>query len=478
MIFKGYFFSVLYAMTCLLLAFIIYKLGAPKKITRKIVHILVGFEWAILYHYMGVSVHFLLVCIAFLLILALSHRNNLMPMISSDGDNAPGTVYYALAMTIMATITLPVPDMILPFGIGVLCTSIGDGLAGIAGQCIRGKINPKIYGKKTLFGGIVNLLACFSVTFFFSEYFSLGLSLWQCVAIAALAFELELFTTRGLDNVTITLGTSFLAFSFINFSGVENYLLPILTTPLIIAFAYSKKALTIGGIIVAIFLDILISMPLGNFGFATLLAFFVGGIVLGEIKKERHKTEQNIEKRGECRDAVQVFANGFVAAVCAVLYFIFDNHVFVIAFVASLAEALADTTASSIGSFVKNTFDPFRMKKCQQGISGGMSIIGTIASLIASTFIAIIALIFGKISFTDSLIITAAGFLGGVFDSLLGSLLQIKYKCTVCDSIVEREEHCGAQTVKYSGIRFIDNDVVNFLSTLFAAIIAVFIYIL
>ena len=118
------------------------------------------------------------------------------------------------------------------------------------------------------------------------------------------------------------------------------------------------------------------------------------------------------------------------------------------------------------------------MKKCQQGISGGMSIIGTIASLIASTFIAIIALIFGKISFTDSLIITAAGFLGGVFDSLLGSLLQIKYKCTVCDSIVEREEHCGAQTVKYSGIRFIDNDVVNFLSTLFAAIIAVFIYIL
>ena len=134
MIFKGYLFSVLYAFLCLGLALLVYKLGAPKKITRKIVHILVGFEWVILYTFFGPGLHFLSVCLLFLVILAIAYRGNLMPMISSDGDNAPGTVYYALAMSIMGTITVFLPEMIIHFGIGVFCTSFGDGLAGLVGQ--------------------------------------------------------------------------------------------------------------------------------------------------------------------------------------------------------------------------------------------------------------------------------------------------------------------------------------------------------
>ncbi len=476
MILKGYIFSVLYALLCLALAFIIYKAGAPKKITRKIVHILVGFEWVILYHFMGGGVHFLLVCILFLLILILAHYKNLMPMISSDGDNAPGTVYYALAMTVMASVTLFVPDMILPFGIGVFCTSLGDGLAGVAGQCIKGRINPKIYGKKTLFGGIVNFLVCFVVTFLFSEHFALRLEIWYCIAIAAFSFELELFTGRGLDNITITLGSSFLAFAFINFPSVTDYLFPILATPLIIAFAHRKRALTVGGIIAAIILDILISASLGNFGFAILLAFFVGGIITDKIKKKHNKTGQNMKKRGERRNAIQVLANGTVPAICAGLYTAFESRVFLIAFVASLAEALADTSASSLGSFAKHTFDPFRMKPCERGISGGMSILGTLASLVGASFISVLALAFGRISLTDSLVIIFAGFLGGIFDSFLGSLVQVKYKCTVCGSIVEHEKHCGAKTLKHSGIPFVNNDTVNFLSTIFTALVVAFIY--
>ncbi|MBR4836031.1 MAG: hypothetical protein IKU99_03365, partial [Clostridia bacterium] len=127
MIFKGYLFAAFYGIFCLALAALLYKLGVEKKITRKVVHILVGFEWVILNHFMGPSVHVLVVCVLFTLLLVLTHRKNLLPMISSDGDNAPGTVYYGIAMTIMATITLFVPKMIVPFGIGVFCTSLGDG---------------------------------------------------------------------------------------------------------------------------------------------------------------------------------------------------------------------------------------------------------------------------------------------------------------------------------------------------------------
>ena len=472
MILKGYLFSVLYALLCLLVAFVAYKLGAPKKITRKIVHILVGFEWVILYHFMGASIHFLVVCLLFLLILAVAHRKNLMPMISSDGDNAPGTVYYALAMSIMATITLFVPKMIVPFGIGAFCTSVGDGFAGVLGQSVKGKVNPVIYGKKTLVGAFANFAACFGVSLIFSECFSLGLGVLHCIAIAVFALELELFTGYGLDNIAITLGTSLLAFSFITFDGTANYILPILATPLIIAFSTSKKALTKGGIIAALILDVLISVSLGNFGFATLLAFFAGGVAIDKFKKKHNNSGQNIEKKGSQRDSVQVLSNGLIPACCAVLYFISNNKIFLIAFVASLAEALADTAASGIGSFAKRTFDPFRMKPCQKGISGGMSLLGTLSSLVGAALISVLALAFDKITIIDSLVVLAAGFLGGVFDSCLGSLLQVKYKCPVCQSIVEREEHCGEKTEKHSGIFFVNNDVVNLMGTLFAALVS------
>ena len=116
MILKGYFFGIGYAMICLLLSFIIYKLGVPKKYTRKVVHILVGFEWVILYHYMGAGIHFLSVCILFLLLLAVAYKGRLMPMIASDADNAPGTVYYAIAMTGVAFVGCFEPSVMLPFG--------------------------------------------------------------------------------------------------------------------------------------------------------------------------------------------------------------------------------------------------------------------------------------------------------------------------------------------------------------------------
>lgn len=475
MILKGYLFSVLYALACLLIAFVAYKLGASKKITRKIVHILVGFEWVILYHFMGAGIHFLAVCITFLLMLTIVHWKRLMPMISSDGDNAPGTVYYAVAMTVMAIITLFVEEMILPFGIGVFCTSIGDGFAGVVGQGISHR-NPKICGNKTLYGTLTNFIVCVIVVAVMNSIFGLGLLWWHIISVAFFAVELELFTGHGLDNITVTLGSSLLSFAFINLDSINGYVLPILITPLVIAFSHTKNALTKGGIIAALILDVVISVSLGNFGFIILLAFFAFGVLVDKIKKRYDKIKQNIEKKGTKRDAVQVLANATVPAVSAALYFIFKEQIFVVSFVASLAEALADTAASGIGAFSRDTFDPFRMRKCEKGISGGMSLLGTLASILGATLISALALAFGRITLTESFIILAAGFLGGVFDSMLGSLLQVKYKCGVCGRILEREEHCGERTHKHSGLSFVTNDTVNLLGTLFSAVIAALIY--
>ena len=105
MIALGYFGALIYGGLCLLLASLLYKLSVPKKYTRKVVHILIGAEWFIFYHNLGASLHFIAVCLIFTALIWISYKKSLMPMISSDKDNAPGTVYYCISMTVMATVS-------------------------------------------------------------------------------------------------------------------------------------------------------------------------------------------------------------------------------------------------------------------------------------------------------------------------------------------------------------------------------------
>ena len=74
MIATGYILAFLYGILCLLLAHVAYKLGMPKIYTRKLVHVLVGFEWVILYFFHGATVHSLIVCLAFLALLFVVSR--------------------------------------------------------------------------------------------------------------------------------------------------------------------------------------------------------------------------------------------------------------------------------------------------------------------------------------------------------------------------------------------------------------------
>ena len=479
MIAKGYVFGIGYALVCLLLSLIIYKFGVPKKYTRKFVHIFVGFEWYILYTFMGAGVHFLAVCLFFLVLLTVAHFKKLMPMIASEGDNSPGTVYYAVAMTGVATVGCFVPEVMLPFGIAIMCTSVGDGMAGVVGQAIISG-NPKVYKNKSLWGTVANFVFSFIAAFVLSSAYSIDLEPWHCLLIALLSVELELFTGYGFDNISITWGVTALTYCFMYYPVVNSYLLPIFISPIIIIFAMEKKALTRGGVALAVIMNIIISFTLGNIGFLILILFFVGSIVVDKIKK-RAKNANDEALKGDCRDLMQVTANGAVGCVLALFYFFTANIVFLVGFVAAFAEAFADTVASGIGIFAKRTYDPFRSinpfkpRKCQKGVSGGMSLIGTLSSLIAAFVLSAVGLLFEKFNLTLWLLASSGAFLGCVFDSFLGSLAQAKYKCVVCNKITEKNIHCGKETIYYSGLTFADNDIVNLSSGIFSALICLFV---
>ena len=471
MVLIGYILAMLYGILCLSLAVVLHKVGLTKKYCRKVVHILVGFEWLILYSFMGAGIHFLMVCLVFLTLLTLIYFKNILPMISSDGDNAPGTVYYCVAMSIMATVCLFVPDMMLPFGIGVFCTSFGDGFAGLVGQSIKG-FNPKVFRNKSLFGSLANLLFSFLTAQIFTFFFDMGLSLWQCILIASMAVMMELLGVFGLDNIFITLSTAFLAYGFVNFTWIESYLAPIMLTPLVILLVIKKKALTRLGLAAALFLDLIISLTLGNFGFILLLAFLFLSILIDKVKSIAKKKD-HVTKKGDCRDEIQVIANGLIPMMLAVVFSCTLNPVFIIAYVAVLAEAFGDTAASGFGVFSKNTYDLFKLRKCQRGISGGVSFVGTLSAVIACIAFSLLVLPFGLKGISFLLVAPISAFLGVLFDSFLGSILQVKYKCNVCHTLTEREWHCDKKTVRVAGFEFFDNDVVNITSALFTALVAI-----
>lgn len=476
MIATGYLLGFGYGVLCLLAAFLLSRLGVKKAITRKLVHIFIGFEWVILYAFHGATYHFLIVCLCFLALLIVAYKKMLLQMISSDGDNAPGTVYYAVSMSLMALASLIDQRFILPFGLAVFVTSLGDGFAGLLGGLVK-KHNPKIYKQKTLVGALANFVLSTATALAFMMIFEdMGLTPTHCLVIGALSVGIEIISGFGLDNITLPLLVA--TFTYIStafYAETVKYFLPIALTPLIISFVVERKNLTRGGTIAAIFLDIAVSISLGNLGFLLLLAFLVLGILTDKLKRKNTECK---EEKSSHRDASQVLANGLVPIVCAAIYFAIGERAFLLAFVAALAEALGDTAASSLGSYSRNTFDLFKFRKCEQGISGGVSLIGTLSAVIFSAVIPLIALAFSLISLTEMLSVTAIAILGVFFDSLLGSILQAKFRCSVCGALTEKREHCGTPTELVSGIRFIRNDTVNALAAIFTAVVAIVLFLI
>lgn len=63
----------------------------------------------------------------------------------------------------------------------------------------------------------------------------------------------------------------------------------------------------------------------------------------------------------------------------------------------------------------------------------------------------------------------AIGILGMLFDSMLGSALQGRFWCGPCNQATERRVHrCGTRAIRTAGWAWLDNDLVNFTTTLAA----------
>ncbi len=119
-----------------------------------------------------------------------------------------------------------------------------------------------------------------------------------------------------------------------------------------------------------------------------------------------------------------VVANGIIPLVIVILYWHFgslvpDPTVFVVAYVASVAGTTADKFASELGVLGETPVSIITFRKVKKGVSGGVTVFGTVSSLIGAALIGFSGMAIG-LPPAYLVIIAVAGLLGSVVDSVAG----------------------------------------------------------
>jgi uncharacterized protein (TIGR00297 family) len=233
---------------------------------------------------------------------------------------------------------------------------------------------------------------------------------------------------------------------------------------LVAYLAYRVRSLNPSGALAALVVGTVI-FGLGGLNWAILLlTFFITSSGLSRAFKERKREANEKYAKGGERDAGQVFGNGGIPTLFTVLHFFYPEATWPwLGLAASLAAVNADTWATELG--VLNPTSPRLItnlrKVVEKGTSGGISLVGTLASLAGAGVIGLEAALLNpsKINWLFFVLVTVAGLLGALFDSLLGATVQAIYYCPSCQKETERNptHSCGTATSQIRGWAWLDN---------------------
>jgi len=212
--------------------------------------------------------------------------------------------------------------------------------------------------------------------------------------------------------------------------------------------ARTLGAVTDGGALVGVVVAFVLMLAAGLAGFLPLLTVFVITVLTTRWGYAR-KQQLGVAERGPGRTASQVLANLGAVTLCALpaVWFPRFTGMLMIGAMAALAEAAADTASSEIGeASARAAYMITDFREAPIGANGAISVAGTLAGCIAACLVAWVSAFFEVVSWNWTPLIALAGVAGMVLDSVLGATW-------------ERSGKMG-------------NDGVNFVSTVFAADVA------
>jgi uncharacterized protein (TIGR00297 family) len=218
------------------------------------------------------------------------------------------------------------------------------------------------------------------------------------------------------------------------------------------AFILPKKLLTPFGYLNAWVLGVLIWGTLNWQGYAIVMFYFLVGSAVTKIGFTEKEAAGIAEGRSGLRGPENVWGSALIATICAIATLFFDQNItqlLIIGYLASFATKLSDTTASEIGkAYGKSTFLITNLKPVPRGTEGAISLEGTLAGIIASLVISLLAWGLGMINFTGIIICLISAFIATNLESVIGATLQTKFN-------------------------WLTNEIVNIINTLIGAIVAI-----
>ena len=443
----------------------------PKEISRKFLHIIAGTVALVAINLIN-DYSFL---IAAGLIASLSTfyaiKKNLISGIEIQHRKSWGIFYFCLSFTLLIIFWFEKNYWIINVAFALMVYA--DSLAAIVGT-ISGKksyrlsSDPKTYlGSFVFFIVSIIILAIFAKNLSYQLFFTFdAITILLIISVAFTLTIVEAISSKGFDNFSVPIIASILIY-FLFFIGSEELIiyfiiavgLGIAISLISLKFKFLKKSGAAATFLLATFV-----FGFGGFKWTIpILTFFVLSSLISKIRKKNNSTAiDHFEKSSE-RDYLQVLANGGIIGLLVVVDQFYPNQIFFYLAVTYVAAACSDTWSTEIGTLRNfKTYNILTFKKIEQGVSGGVSLMGSMGGLLGAIVIAAVSIFWINDTNILYLIVIAALF-GNFSDSIIGATIQVKYKCKVCKKITEKRRHCDSETLYNNGVKFVNNDLVNIL---------------
>ena len=205
----GIFVSIAYIFFIIFISSLVSK--KHSELSRKVVHIGVCNWWIIVILFFN---NMFLTCIVpglFCIINFISYKKDIFKSMERDDKKSLGTVYYAISCLVLTLLSFLWFKNRLYAGIGLFTMGYGDGLAALVGSKFKSKKFVIFGNEKTVLGSITMFIASFIAISILSMCFN-QFSIICVLFISVIATLIEAISPYGLDNITVPILTSILAY--------------------------------------------------------------------------------------------------------------------------------------------------------------------------------------------------------------------------------------------------------------------------
>ena len=204
------------------------------------------------------------------------------------------------------------------------------------------------------------------------------------------------------------------------------------------------------------------------------ILIFIIFFVLSSLISKILKKENSYLIKGSERDLIQVYSNGGIALLICIYDYFLPSNLNILLFSSSIAAAMADTWGTEFGKLSRSRpISIITLKSINHGESGGITLVGTLASFIGSCIIGFSTYYLFKVSDLDIALVILSGFIAALIDSILGATIQGKFKFKSTSKVIEKQIK---GTIHISGFKWMTNDMVNLANTFISPIIFIILY--